>query len=119
MERPATDTTAARPADDDRNPRAIAIPAGCREIRQHVEAACDEIDELDLAHRAHAHVRRTDGGADDCLLRNRRIHDPLLAVLLDQPLGDLERAAIRADILAHHEYALISRHLLEQRLPDR
>ena len=36
-----------------------------------------------------------------------------------QPLGDLERAAVGADVLAEHEHALVARHLLEERLADR
>ena len=36
-----------------------------------------------------------------------------------QALGDLERAAVGADVLAEQEHALVARHLLEERLADR
>src|SRR5439155_25974769 len=38
---------------------------------------------------------------------------------LDEPLGDLERAAVLADVLAHHEDGLVALHLLPQGFCDR
>ena len=41
------------------------------------------------------------------------------AEVVDEPLGDLERAAVGADVLAEHVHALVALHLLPQRLGDR
>ena len=38
---------------------------------------------------------------------------------VDQAVGDLERAAVRADVLADAEDVRVALHLLEQRLADR
>src|SRR5262245_37593951 len=118
VERAAADTAAGRPAAEARAARAVPVPARRGEVRQHVEAAGDEVDELDLAHWPDAHVGRADRLADDRLLGNRRIDDALLAELLDQPFGDLECAAVRADVFAHDEDAVVGRHLVEERLAD-
>ena len=69
--------------------------------------------------RPHAHERRADRGADDRRLGDRRVDDPLLAELVVQPFGDLERAAVGADVLADDEDALVALHLLGERLADR
>ena len=37
----------------------------------------------------------------------------------DQPLGDLERAAVGADVLAEQEHPLVAGHLGDQRVPQR
>src|SRR6202030_2555461 len=42
-----------------------------------------------------------------------------LPELLEQALGDLERAAEHADVLAHQQHALVAAHLLAQRLAQR
>ena len=63
--------------------------------------------------------RRADRGADDRLLRERRIEDALRAEPLLQPLGRLEGAAVDADVLAEDEDAFVALHLLEERLADR
>ena len=71
------------------------------------------------AHRPHAHVRRADRRADIAASEIGVSMTRALAELLDQSVGDLERAAVGADVLAHHEHALVTRHLVEERLPDR
>ena len=85
VERPAADAAAGRTADDDWHAGAVAIPARRGEVRQHVEAARDEIDELDFTDRPHAHVRRADRGADDRRFRDRRVDDARLAELSCSP----------------------------------
>jgi hypothetical protein len=38
---------------------------------------------------------------------------------LNEPFGDLERAAVLADVLSQNEDALVARHFFEERLPNR
>ena len=68
MERPTAHTTAARTAHDDRAPRTVTVSAGCGKVREHVEAARDEVDELHLGNWPHPHVGRADCGADNALV---------------------------------------------------
>src|SRR5262249_20255436 len=78
----------------------------------------DEVDELHLADRPHPHVRGAGRGADEAGLADGRVDHPLLAEAIQQPVGDLERAAVRANVLAHAEDTGIALHLLEQTLAD-
>ena len=113
-----TDAAPAGATHHDRDARAIAVAAGCGEVGEHVEAARDEVDELDLADRPHPHVRGTDRGTDDRLFRDRRIDNPRFAVLFDQPFGGLERATVGADVFADQKDALVARHFFEEGLAD-
>ena len=58
-------------------------------------------------------------GADNRRFGNRRVDDAFLAEPVDQAFGDFERAAVRADVFANHEDALVARHLVEERLANR
>ena len=51
-------------------------------------------------------------------LADRRVDDPLGAEPVEQPVGHLEGAAVRADVLAEAEDARVALHLLEQALAD-
>ena len=82
----------------------------------HREAA--EVNEHDLGHRAHPDQRRAGRGADDRVLRDRRVADPLRPELVEQGAGDAERAPVLADVLAQQEHALVADHLLAERLAD-
>src|SRR5262249_6395963 len=62
--------------------------------------------------------RRADPRPDDRVLRDRGVADPLLAKLVEEPLGDLERALEDADVLAHHEHRLVAAHLLRHRVAE-
>ena len=55
----------------------------------------------------------------ECDLADRRVDDPLLAELRQQPFGDFEGAAECADVLAHAEDVPVALHLLEERLTNR
>ena len=119
VEGPAAHVAAARPAHHDRAGEHRAVARRGDVVREHVVGARDEVDELHLAHRAHAEVRRTRRGADDRRLGDRRVDHPRLAELREQAVGDLERAAVRADVLAEDEDVRVALHLLEERLADR
>ena len=60
-----------------------------------------EVDRHELHDRAQAGHRRADAHADDRVLGDRRVAHALLAELLEQAGGDLERAVEDADVLAH------------------
>jgi hypothetical protein len=50
------------------------------------------------AMRCHA-----DGHTDDGCLGQRRVHDAAVAVLVQQPLGHAEDAAVHTHVLAEHD----------------
>ena len=84
-----------------------------------VEADAREVGEHDLGDRAQPADRRPDRRADDRLLGDRRVHDPARPEALVQPLGHLERAARRADVLAEQEDAVVGLHGVAHRRDDR
>src|SRR5581483_12468284 len=53
------------------------------------------------------------------VLRDRRVAHALLAELVEQPGGHLERAVEDADVFAHQHHRLVAVHLLAQRLVER
>src|SRR5205823_5888255 len=84
-----------------------------------VPGARDEVRELHLRDRAHAHDRRPGAAADDRGLGERRVdHAPRPELLLEAE-RDLERSAVDADVLADHEDALVAPHLLTEAVADR
>src|SRR5438067_2139989 len=62
---------------------------------------------------------RPDGGADDDLLRDRRVEHTLLTELFHQPARDFERAVVETDVLAEQEDAIVALHFLAERLVER
>src|SRR5690606_4408340 len=83
-----------------------------------VERREDEPVELDLADGPVAAHGEADGRADDAGLRERRVHDALLAELGLQPVGHAEDAAQRADVLAHEHDLVVVPHRGPQALVD-
>src|ERR1700741_2332430 len=90
---------------DRRQSSAPAITTLGRVVRQQIEAGGNEIDKLKLSNRTHALHPRPKSCPDDRAFRDRRIDDALFAKLVEQAIGNLERAAIRADVLADHKHA--------------
>src|SRR5439155_4379267 len=86
---------------------------------QMVPGAGDEVRELHLGHRAHAHDRGAGAAADDRRLRERRVDHAPRAELLLEAERHLEGAAVDADVLADHEHALVAAHLLAEAVRDR
>src|SRR6185503_16684230 len=58
-----------------------------------------------------AHVRRARRRADDRRFGNRRVDHARLAEPFGEAVGDLERAAVGADVFAEDEDALVALHL--------
>ncbi len=106
------DATAVRDADDDRHlDLALAAEVQLGDLADDlVVRGVDEAVELDLEHRAVAAHRQADRGAEDALLRQRRVDDPALAEVLLQPVGDAEDAAESADVLTHDHDLLVGLH---------
>src|SRR5205823_694013 len=99
--------------------RARAPALLCGDGDELVPGARDEVRELHLRYRAHAHERRARAAADDRGLGERRVDDAPGAELLLEAERDLEGAAIDADVLADHEHALVAAHLHAKPIGDR
>ena len=119
VERAAAHVAAARSADDHRAREKGAVPRRGDVVGEDAVGAGDEVDELHLADRPHAHVRRAGRRADEAGLADRRVDHPLGAEPVEQAIGHLERAAVASDVLAQAEDVRVALHLLEQRLADR
>ena len=78
----------------------------------------DEVHELKLTHRAQARQRRPVHSTRNCHLGNWRVHDPLNTKLMDEPFGHFERAAVNANVFAHHKDAAVALHFFPYALPD-
>jgi hypothetical protein len=119
VERPAGEAAAGREADRDVHAQPLPVEHLPGHVHELVEAARDEVGELHLGDRPHALGGGADRGADDAGLGQRRIHHALRPELVDEAIGHLERAAEHADVLAHHEHALVGAHLLAHAVGDR
>ena len=106
-----------RSDDRDRRARAEALLRGDGD--EVVPGAGDEVRELHLGDRAHAHQRGAGRAADDRRLRERRVDHAPGAELLLEAERDLEGAAVDADVLAEDEDALVAPHLLPEAVADR
>ena len=73
----AVDVAARGAADHERHLLPPAVVVGRGEVDDLVEGAGDEVDELHLDDRQHAHHGRADGRAHHGRLADRRVDDPL------------------------------------------
>src|SRR5207245_10834290 len=101
MNGPAVHAAARWPADDHGCWSVPQIVALRHEIRNLIESANDEIDELHLTNRPQTQVAHSAGRADDGAFADGRVDHTLPAKALEQPFAGLERAAVHADILAN------------------
>ncbi len=83
-----------------------------------VEAHRDEVGEHDLGDRLQAGHRRAHGGAEDCLLGDRRVAHAHRTELFVQADGRLEHAAGLGDVLAEKYDVRIARHFLGDAADD-
>jgi hypothetical protein len=88
------------------------------EVDNLVEAAGDEIGELHFRHRPQPHEAGADGRADNGAFGNGRIHDALLAEVLEESRGHFECAAVNADVLAQQEDVGVALHFFPHPLAD-
>src|SRR5260370_20544968 len=121
MEQRSVNATARRRANHERarNGPTMAVAERRRRVDDLVEGARDEIRELHLEYRPHPQNRSANPSADDERLGNRRIDYAVLAERGEQAVGDLERAAEFADVLAHDEDVFVAPHLFVQCLVNR
>src|SRR5690242_19118224 len=108
-----------RPAKHRRNISAPAIATLRRVVRQQIETARDEIDELKLSDRFHAHQARAACGTDDRGFRDRGINHARFAEVIDQTVSDFEGAAVRANVFADDEDGRVHFHLFPDALANR
>jgi len=63
-------------------------------------------------------VGGTDCGANDCRFTDRCIDDPLRPKFIEKALGDFEGATVYANVLAEHEYPVVTPHFLGHRIAN-
>ena len=119
VERAAGEAAAGGAADDERQRGAGAVVLLGGHRHEVVPRARDEVGELHLGDGPQAHQRGAGAGADDGGLGQRRVEHAPRPELGLEALGDLEGAAVDADVLADHEHALVAAHLLAEAVRDR
>ena len=78
-----------------------------------------EVEGHELDDRPQPDHRGADADAGEPHLGDRRVDDAALAEALEQALGDLVRAVVVADLLAHDEHVGVAVHLLAHGLVER
>ena len=119
VERAAPHVAATRPPHHDGGREPGAIARGRHVVGQHVVRAGDEVDELHLRDRPHAHMGGARRRTHDRRFRDRRVDHSLLAEPFGESLSHLEGATVGADVLPQDENAGIALHLLPQALAQR
>ena len=79
-----------------------------------VEGRIDEAHELDLRNRSQAIEGHADGGPDNARFGKGRIHDPLRAEDLQQPVGYTENAAVLSNVFTEQHDPVVPLHLFPQ-----
>ena len=115
----AENAAAGRRAHRDRRPelaaRAVAQPRRLGD--ELVGRRIDVIGELDLDDRPQPVGAHADRDRHHAALGDRRVEHPRFAVLLLQPLGDAEDAAVEPDILAEdHDVGVARQHHVHRRI---
>src|ERR1051326_5480389 len=118
MEWAAVDAASGRAAQHDGSGHAPAILSLRQHVRDLVERAGDEIHELKFRDWTQPGQRRAKRGIDDRHLRDRRVDHALRAEAVNEAFGDLEGAAIDADVLADTEDVGVALHFLPESLAD-
>src|SRR5260370_6066461 len=111
MKRTRANARTAGSAKYGRNVGAPTIATLGRIIRQQIESATDEVNELKLSHRAQAHQRRSTRRANNRRFGNRSVDHALRAELIDDAIGDFEGAAISAHVFADQKDSRVALHL--------
>src|SRR6266404_5991434 len=113
MERSAVHAASGRPANHHGRRGVPEVVSLGDEIRNLIEGADDEIDELHFANGAQAAVAHPASSADNGALADRRVNHALRAEALQQTFAGLEGAAVHADVFPHQNDRRIAFHLLE------
>ena len=107
VEGPAAHVTSRRAAHYNRRGEARPVPSGGNIIGQHIVRARDEINELHLGDRAHAHMCRPSSCAHDRSLAYRCIDNAVRPEPLKKTLRDLESSTVLGDIFTQQKNPLI------------
>ncbi len=118
VERASVHAAAGRPTNHHRGRGIPEVMSLGDKIRDLIERANDEVDELHFANGTQAAVAHPASSADDGALADRRINHALPAEALEQTFAGLEGAAVNADIFAHQNDRRVALHLLEHGLLD-
>src|SRR5260370_24633714 len=111
MKRTRANARTAGSAKYGRNVGAPTIATLGRIIRQQIESATDEVNELKLSHRAQAHQRGSTRRAHDRRFGDRSVDHALRAELIDDAVSDFEGAAISAYVFAEKKDSRVALHL--------
>src|SRR5580692_490770 len=118
MKRPAVNETAGRPAHHHRRRRIPQIMSLGHEVRNLVERAHDEVDELQLRNRPQPCIAHPASRPDNGALTDRRIDHALPSKTLQQSFARLERPAVHTDVLPEQHHRRVALHLFKHRLLD-
>jgi hypothetical protein len=91
-----------------------AVPVLGQVADDLVEGRVAEAVELHLGHRPVAAQGQPDADPHDGRLGQRGVHHPLLAEVLEQPVGDAEDPAEGADVLAEQDHPVVGLHGVAQ-----
>ena len=106
----------ARHAHDDRRGEPVRrAPAHRAAVVELLGRGIGVLAKLDLGHRHQPADRHSYGAADDALLGQTRVEDPIDAERLLQAFGHQVHAALHADVLAEHDELRIAREFRAQR----
>ncbi len=87
-------------------------------VHDLVEREQGEVPRHELDDGPEPDHRRADPDAGEAELGDGRVDDAHLAELLEEPLRDLVRALVDADLLPHEEDAVVAVHLFAERLVE-
>src|ERR1035438_9082303 len=114
----AMHVASARPAQNHGSGRSPAVVGFCGHVDDLIEGAADEIHELKFGDGAHSSERRSESRADDRRLRDGSVDHALGSEAIDEAVGDLESAAVDADIFAEAEDGRIALHFFPDSLAN-
>jgi len=118
MKRAAMHVAAAGTADHERSGRAPSVVGFGDHVGDLVEGTADEVHELEFGDGAQAGESCAEGCTDDRGFGDGGIDDPLGAEAVDEAVGDLEGAAVDADVLADTKDGGVALHFFPDSLAD-
>src|SRR5215469_5060399 len=89
-----------------------------QQVNDLVKGASDEVHELKLGHRTHSGEGCAEASVHDGHLGDRSIDHAFRSEAIDEAVGDLESAAVDADVFSDAKDGGIALHLFPDALPD-
>src|SRR6516164_4522931 len=115
---PSVNAPARGPAQHHRYRRSPAKMRLGQQVNDLVEGASDEVHKLKLGHRTHSGEGRAEAGVHDGHLGDRSIDHAFGSKAVDEAVGDLESAAVNADVFSDAKDDGIALHLFPDALAD-